>query len=231
MGIAGRTRRVKWTKQVSRDLLSVQTRNTLGAISTLFLPSDDASAELTARAVPLGSRDAPPELPEGPTDDVTQDLFREETITRAEEFIEDQIAKLAWDDLQELVAGVLRAMGYKTRVSPQGSDRGVDIFASPDGLGLQDPRIFVEVKHRIGSTMGSQEIRAFLGGRRPGDKCIYVSTGGFSKDAKYEAGRSTVPLELLTLPELRSLVVEHYEHLDAETRSLVPLREIYWPAR
>jgi restriction system protein len=48
--------------------------------------------------------------------------------------------------MQELVAGVLRAMGYKTRVSPAGPDRGRDIIASPDGFGFQPPRIVVEVK-------------------------------------------------------------------------------------
>ncbi len=66
----------------------------------------------------------------------------------ARRFIEDRLARLDWKQMQELVAAILRAMGYKTRVSDAGPDRGVDIFASPDGLGLQEPRIFVEVKHR-----------------------------------------------------------------------------------
>jgi len=57
--------------------------------------------------------------------------------------------------------------------------------------------------------MGSQEIRSFLGGQR-GDRCLYVSTGGFSKDAKYEADRSTIPITLIDLPTLRELLVENY---------------------
>jgi hypothetical protein len=52
------------------------------------------------------------------------------------------------DELQDLVAGVLRAMGDKTRVSPPGADRGVDILASPEGFGFEQPRIIVERKHR-----------------------------------------------------------------------------------
>jgi restriction system protein len=226
-----RFRKVNWTHQVFRDQLSAQTRNALGAIVTLFLVSEDASGELRARAVPIGAQPLAEPSHETPADEASEELVRDETVKRAEQFIEDQIAKLNWSQLQELVAGILRAMGYKTRVSDPGSDRGVDIFASPDGLGLQEPRIFVEVKHRVGTGMGSQEIRAFLGGRKPGDKCLYVSTGGFSKDAKYEANRANVPLELVTLTELRNLLIEHYENLDAETRSLVPLRRIYWPAR
>jgi restriction system protein len=138
-------------------------------------------------------------------------------LNKAKGFIEDELNKLDPYEMQELVAGILRGMGYKTRVSPRGADRGIDIFASPDGLGLEEPRIFVEVKHRS-STMGSQDLRAFLGGRKAGDRCLYVSTGGFSKDAKYEAERATVPLTLIDLPALRELLLEHYEKLDPETR-------------
>jgi len=55
-----------------------------------------------------------------------------------------------------------------------------------------------------------------------------VSTGGFSKDARYEADRSTTPVMLIDLPELRRLFLEYYERLDEECRSLVPLTKIYW---
>ena len=120
-------------------------------------------------------------------------------------------------------------MGYRTHVTPPGADRGTDITASPDGLGLEEPRIFVQVKHQTGTAMGADEIRSFLGGRRSGDKCLYVSTGGFTKDAKYEADRSTVPLTLISMPTLRDLLLQYYENLDAPTRTLVPLQRLYWP--
>lgn len=132
-------------------------------------------------------------------------------------------------EMQELVAGILRAMGYKTRVSPSGSDRGKDIVASRDGLGFEDPRIVVEVKHR-NATMGSQEIRGFLGGRHESDKGLYVSTGGFTKDARYEAERARIPLTLMDLDDLVRVMLEHYERMDIEAQRLVPLRKIYWPA-
>jgi restriction system protein len=89
--------------------------------------------------------------------------------------------------------------------------------------------VFVEVKHRERSAMGAQDVRAFLGGRQRGDRCVYVSTGGFTKDAKYEAERSSIPLTLISLPELRELLVTHYDRLDPETQALVPLQKIYWP--
>jgi len=121
-------------------------------------------------------------------------------------------------------------MKYKTRVSPQGADRGKDIIASPDGLGFEQPRIVVEVKHRPNRQMGSHEIRSFLGGRHKDDRGLYVSTGGFSKDAKYEADRASIPLTLMDIDDLVEVVVEYYEELDLNTRSLLPLTRIYWPS-
>ena len=61
------------------------------------------------------------------------------------------------------------------------------------------------------------------------DKGLYVSTGGFSKEAKYEAERANVPVTLLDLDDLAETLTQNYETLDPETRRLVPLRRIYWP--
>ena len=155
--------------------------------------------------------------------------IRQETIDKAHELIKDMLLNLSDEEMEQLIAAILRAMDYRARITPKGSDRGVDIFASPDGLGLEEPRIEVEVKHRQNTQMGSQEIRSFLGGLREGDRALYVSTGGFSKDAKYEAERSNIPLTLLNLDELASLVVAHYENFDFEGRSLISLVKSYWP--
>jgi len=226
------TRSLTWAHEVARDVLSTGTRNTLGAIQTLFKLSTDAAQDLTSHAQERGR--VPAVVPAAPAaepiaeDEEARSALVNESIEKADDFIEDAISELDWQQVQDLVAGILRAMGYRTSVSEPGPDRGVDIRASPGGLGLQEPRIFVEVKHRQ-AQMGSKEIRAFLGGRKPGDKCLYVSTGGFTKDAYYEAERAAVATTLITLPTLRRLLVDYYETLDTETRALVPLRRLYWP--
>ena len=132
--------------------------------------------------------------------------------------------------MQSLVAGMLRAMGHKILISGRGPDRGVGIVASRDGFGLDNPRIVAEVKHRVGQ-VGAPGIRSFVGGRRVDDKHLYVSTEGFSKEARHEAGRANVLATLLDLHELAETLAENYETLDGETRRPVPLRRIYWPAR
>ena len=217
-------RTVNWGGvEVGRDDLSATTRNSLGAISTLFRIPDTAADEIEAK---LAGGARPQPMPENEVNnevDLVQDLQ-----ARAREFIKDRLSNLSWDQMQELVAGLLRAMGYKTRISPAGSDRGKDIIASPDGFGFESPRIVVEVKHRRGQ-MGAPEIRSFLGGRHPADKGLYVSTGGFTRDAQYEAERSSIPVTLLDMDGLAMAVTEYYDRMDAEVKALIPLTRIYWP--
>lgn len=226
------TRRVEWTHQVARTTLSVKARNSLGAIQALFQVPPEVADEVLSKATAMGAEPPPEPKPKRDTagDEVAGlAALRNETVQKADDFIEDAIVSLDPYEMQDLVAGILRAMGYRTTVAPPGADRGVDITASPDGLMLQEPRIFVEVKHRTGTQMGSKEIRSFLGGRKPGDRCLYVSTGGFSKDAHYEADRSTVPITLVNLELLRKLLIDNYDRIDPDTRALVPLRKFYWP--
>lgn len=228
-----RARDVEWQSQISRSILTSDAKNTLGAIQTLFLVRGKVATEVQAKAIPVQQALATPTpTATAPQSSPTEqsEVEREnraELLEKSEQAIEDRIVRLQWDQVQELVAGILRAMGYRTTVSPRGSDRGVDVFASPDGLGLEEPRIFVEVKHRPTTTMGSQDIRSFIGGRSAGDKCLYISTGGYSKEARYEADRSSIPINLLGIVELRKLFVDYYEKLDEEIKSLIPLKRIY----
>ncbi|UJJ58619.1 restriction endonuclease [Rhodanobacter denitrificans] len=219
-------RPVQWQPgEIDRDNLSVPAKNSLGSTLTVFLIPDMVATELVAAAAGKPVKNVPEE--DAAAEDVVDPFADIETA--AVERIKDLVSALDPREMEQLVAGILRAMGYKTQVSPVGADRGKDIIASPDGFGFQDPRIVVEVKHRSGQ-MGSQAIRSFLGGRHKDDRGLYVSTGGFSKDALYEADRAAVPLTLWTLDNLIRALIEHYDKTDAETKRLVPLKRMYWPA-
>lgn len=220
-----RIRSVNWLREVSRDALSQALRNSLGSTMTLFEVPPLLAAELAADG---GLSGTPPvaQTAEAQALDPTA-VFRDQE-NQAIELIKDAVNGLDWSDMQELVAGILRAMGYKTQISPSGPDRGKDIVASPDGFGFENPRIVVEVKHR-NSAMGAQEIRSFLGGRHKDDRGLYVSTGGFTKDAHYEAERASVATALWDLSDLVRALIENYESLDSQTKRLIPLRRVYWP--
>ncbi|KHK61588.1 restriction endonuclease [Pseudomonas frederiksbergensis] len=218
------TRQMQWqTQELPRDSLGTGTKNSLGSTLTLFEVSSSAASEILAalkgKPVPAVEDEAAEVIADPLADIDSQALER----------IKDRVNELDWDDMQQLVAGILRAMGYKTQISPPGSDRGKDIVASPDGFGFEHPRIVVEVKHRKGQ-MGSQDIRGFLGGRHKDDRGLYVGTGGFTRDALYEADRASIPLAMWTLDHVVRALIEHYDATDAETKRIVPLKRLYWPA-
>jgi restriction system protein len=217
-------RNATWLGSVQRDSLSTETRNSLGSTLTIFELSDEVKDELFN----LLNQKSP--LAESQTiKEDTLEFIKEDFQQRSYDFITDKISALSWENMQELVAGIIRAMGYKTRISPTGPDRGKDIIASPDGLGLEEPRIIVEVKHRKGS-IGAPDIRNFIGGLRSNAKGLYISTGGFTNEGKYEAERANFPITLIDANELTRLLIDYYDNCDAQTKAPVPLKKIYWPA-
>lgn len=218
-------RKADWAGRVSRDKLPVSTRASLNPAQALFALDNEVWASIASA---LGSDATTPEQ-QVAEERAELEESRDDTIARAHELIKDQVIRLDDTELEELTAALLRGMGYRTRVTPKGSDRGVDVVASPDGLGLQEPRIKVEVKHRPKTAMGSPELRSFLGGLREGDRGLYISTGGFTKEAKYEAERSKIPVTLLNLDEFVVCIVTHYDSFDIEGRTLLPLVRVYWP--
>lgn len=220
-------RKVHWVSSVSRDDLSKSARNSLGAILTIFKVPEQAADEIRTLKDGRSTSDAL-KIPD-PEIALADEIDPYDGIeNQALERIKDRIRALEWDDMQELVAALLRALGYRTIVSPAGADRGKDIIASRDGFGFERPRIVVEVKHRK-ETMGSQEIRSFLGGRHTDDRGLYVSTGGFSKEAHYEAERASTVTHLMSLDGLARALVDQYENLDSVGRRLLPLAKLYWP--
>lgn len=61
---------------------------------------------------------------------------------------------------------------------------------------------------------------------RAGDRGLYVSTGGFTKEARYEADRANAPIRLLDLDDFVRDYVEAYDKADDETRKILPLARI-----
>ena len=134
-------------------------------------------------------------------------------------------------EFQELIAALLRGMGYYTPfVAPQGKDGGIDVIAYRDPLGTVSPRIRIQIKHRDASA-SVQEIRQLMGLlQKDGDVGMFVSSRGFTPDAKMTARGSHVHVELIDLDRFIALWQEFYSKLTDEDKALLPLVPIYFYA-
>ena len=67
--------------------------------------------------------------------------------------------------------------------------------------------------------MGSQDLRSFIAALRPRHKELYVSTSGFTKEARYKAHRANNQVSLIDCDELVNLIIHFYDSFEAEARS------------
>jgi restriction system protein len=132
-------------------------------------------------------------------------------------------------EFQDLVAALLRGMGYFTPfVAPKGKDGGVDIIAYKDPLGTTIPRIQVQIKHRENTTTSVKEIRELMGLLKSGDVGIFVSSGGFTSDAKSTARSSNNHIELIDQNRFIELWRDFYDKLSDQDKNLFPLKPVYF---
>lgn len=134
-------------------------------------------------------------------------------------------------EFQGLVASLLQAMGYHVSwIAPPGKDGGIDIVALIDPLGTRPPRIKVQVK-RQGAAVAVDGVRSFIAVLGDEDVGLYVSLGGFTKDAAEEARRQeSRRVTLIDLEQLFDLWVDHYPKLTDDARRRLPLKPIYFLA-
>ena len=134
-------------------------------------------------------------------------------------------------EFQDLVAALLRAMGYHVSwVSPPGADKGIDILAHTDPLGTTVPRIKVQVKRREGK-INVEGLRSFMAVLGEQDVGIFVSTGGFTSEAESEARtQEKRKITLLGLEKLFDLWVQHYGKLEEVEKQLLPLKPVHYLA-
>lgn len=130
-------------------------------------------------------------------------------------------------EFQDMVAALLRAMGYHTPfIAPKGKDGGIDITAYLDPLGAQTPRIKVQVKHKPETVIGASDIRALLGVLRAGDIALFVTSGTFSPDAKTTGTSSREYIRLIDGDEFIDMWQEYYDKMSDDDKNMLPLKRI-----
>lgn len=154
------------------------------------------------------------------------DSLEELAIAGIKDFIRSKNAY----EFQDLVAALLRAMGYHTPfISPKGKDGGLDIIAYNDPLGASTPRIKVQVKHRPDASVPVDDIRSLLGLlNKDGDVGLFVTTGSFTNESERFARESHKHVKLIDLNNFVDLWQEFYQKLTDDDKNMLPLHSIYF---
>ncbi len=133
-------------------------------------------------------------------------------------------------EFQDMVAALLRAMGYHTpHIATRGRDGGIDIIAYSDPIGAKEPRIKVQVKHWPDNSIAVDEIRKLVGLlSKPGDVGLFVTSGKFTSEAERSARESHIHIELINFQRFISLWQEYYDRFSDEVKNMLPLQAIYF---
>ena len=138
------------------------------------------------------------------------------TLEQAEEDawkeIDQYLGSMNPYEFQQLVAALLRAMGYHISwIAPPGKDGGIDIMAASDPLATRPPRIKLQVK-RQQQSVDVDGLRAFMSLLSDDDVGVFVSLGGFTKSAHDKARkRKRRRVTLLDSEAFFELWTKHYE--------------------
>ncbi len=154
----------------------------------------------------------------------TSSATLEESEENAWAEVENYLAEMKPLDFQEVVAGLLEGMGHHVQwVAPPGPDGGIDIHATTDSLGVSGKRIKVQVKRRQ-DALSVDAIRSFRDTLKDRETGLYVSIGGFTREADKEARRGQRYLVLIDAKRFFDLWVAHYEKIPEKRRRLLPIK-------
>jgi restriction system protein len=149
------------------------------------------------------------------------------------ELAHDQIlahiqARFSGHDLAGLVDAVLRADGWVTKVSPPGADGGVDILGGRGPLGLDPPRLCVQVKSQ-NSAADVTVYRTLQGSMQTfkAEQGLLVCWGGFNKAVLSESRQGHFSVRLWDSGDLVEAVYRNYESLPAEIQADLPLKRVW----
>ena len=175
----------------------------------------------------LNPKEDKPEEPNDETAEKDNSMNLDFLESDAREGIKRYIVSKSPYEFQDLVAALLRAMGYHTPfVAPKGKDGGIDIIAYLDPLGAQTPRIKVQVKHKPDTAIGASEVRALSGVLKAGDIALFVTSGTYSADARNAASGSDKFLRLIDGDEFIEMWQEYYDKMTDEDKNMLPLKRI-----
>jgi len=213
-------RPVKWLKTVPRTHFSQGALYEIGSALSFFQVrqfADEFLAALTGQPTA-----------QAPKQDDSVSYVAEDIEQTTRDYILKILAQeLKGHALAHFLAHLLSTMGYRTRVSPEGTDGGVDIIAHKDELGFEPPIVKVQVKSTEGS-VDDPIVSQLYGKVERSEFGMVVTLGTFTNQA-VQFARNKGNLRLIDGNELVSLILQHYEQFDSKYKALLPLKRVYVP--
>lgn len=213
--------KVKWLKHLPRTSFSQGALYEVGSAMFFFTVKNYADEYLAA----LDKSFKKNALTTGTDEDESIGATADEIVEATRDFILKELSKnLKGYDLEEFVADLLRAMGYRTKVSAHGGDSGIDITAYKDEL---PPRILVQVKSQD-SDIKEATIQSLKGTMREGDYGLFVTLSNYTKNAQKYLDNTSV-IRGINGTELVDLILKYYQDLNDKYKKMIPLKMVYIP--
>ena len=213
-------RKVKWLKHLPRTSFSQGALYEIGSAMSFFSVRNYADEFLAAL-----DKNFKGTVSSDTADDETVAATADEIIENTRDYILKELSRnLKGYDLEEFVADLLSAMGYRTTISPHGGDSGIDITAYKDEL---PPRILVQVKSQDGD-IKETTIQSLKGAMREGDYGLFVTLSNYTKKAQKYLDNTPI-IRGINGKELVDLILKYYDSLSEKYRKMIPLKMVYIP--
>lgn len=212
-------RRVKWLRHLPRTAFSQGALHEIGSALSFFSVKNYVDEFLSALDKNFKKTNIPVES------DETVAMTADEIIESTKDFILKELSKnLKGYAFEGFVEDLLNAMGYRTKLSPQGGDSGIDITAYKDEL---PPRIIVQVKSQDGD-IRENTIQSLKGAMREGDYGLFVTLSNYTKNAQKYLENTPI-IRGINGTELVELILKYYDRLSEKYRKMIPLKMVYIP--
>jgi restriction system protein len=229
-------RKVDWVAtDVPRTMANQDLLYSLGAFSTICeISRNDAAwrlGEIMAGKPDPGARASRKPVKTIEAGDEASDVAQSDV--EIETYALDRISSKVYEGfaghrMADLVAAILEANGYDCDVSPPGADQGVDIIAGTGLLGLNSPKVVVQVKSEAG-TVSQQVVQQLHGAiaTHAADHGLLVAWGGITREARRYLSTQRFGIRVWDSTDVLAKLFACYDRLPAAVQRDIPLKRVW----
>jgi restriction system protein len=218
-------REVEWLERdLPRDAMMPDLRHSMESVLSVCEISRNGAVARIEAILKTGADPGPadgPQLPEDP--EILEALLRARLARRLGSLF-------AGHGMARLVGAILEAQGWRVQISPPGPDGGIDILAGRGPLGMDAPRLVVQVKS--GDVVAEHAtLQQLLGALQDAgaDQGLLVAWGGVTRPVRTRASDLFFRVRIWGPDEIVAALLETYDSLPADIRDAIPMRRAWIP--